>query len=353
MISMPRLALLTILCGLLAAQQEKAPPTIGRVSVENVVAPVVVFDRSGGHVSGLNPDQFRLFDNGKEQNIHVDVSFIPISMVIAIQANSRVEKMLPAVNKIGNLIKPIVLGDQGEAAVVAYDSRIRTLQDFTADADQIAAAVKKITPGSTSSRLIDAVDQGTRMLRSRSKDRRRILLVIGETQDYGSEGRGRETLINLQINNVVAYWVDMSHLTGTLTAPGPDPRPDNLPPAMHPMPSNVPVTPNTVQQTYGSGGGRAEFIPLMVEVFKDVKNIFKTSPAVLFTKGTGGNQFSFYRQHGLEEAIQQIGEELHTQYLISYNPNNKEEGGFHQIAVDVPGHDFKIQTRPGYWLGAK
>ena len=59
------------------------------------MAPVVVLDREGQFVSGLTPDQFRLFDNGKEQNIHVDVTYIQISLVIAIQANSRVDKMPP------------------------------------------------------------------------------------------------------------------------------------------------------------------------------------------------------------------------------------------------------------------
>jgi VWFA-related protein len=213
--------------------------------------------------------------------------------------------------------------------------------------------VKKIQYGSTPSHLIDAVDEGVRLLRTRPKDRRRIMLVIAETRDNGSEGRGRETLINLQVNNVVSYWVDMSHLLGTLTQGPPDPRPDNLPPAMHPLPSGVPATPTTVAQTYGTNGGRAEFLPLMLEIFKDTKNIFKTSPAELFTRGTGGNQFGFYRQHGLEDAIQQIGEQLHSQYLISYSPNNKEEGGWHQITVDVPGHDYRAQTRPGYWLATK
>ena len=155
---MTRLLVLTVVCGSLAAQQEQPPPTIIRVPVENVVAPVVVLDREGQFVSGLTPDQFRLFDNGKEQNIHVDVTYIPISLVIAIQANSRVDKMLPAVNKIGNLMKPIILGDQGEAAVIAFDARVRTLQDFTSDPDKITQAVKTIYAGSTSSRLVDAVD---------------------------------------------------------------------------------------------------------------------------------------------------------------------------------------------------
>jgi VWFA-related protein len=354
-----------LICGLVAAQQtqppasqtpsEEPPSTTIRVGVEEVVAPVLVSDRSGGNVDGLRPDQFRLYDNGKEQNIHVDVTFIPISMVIAIQANANVGTILPQVSRIGGMIGPEILGNNGEASVVAYDSRIRTLQEFTSDPDRITQAVKKIYPGSTSNRMVDAVDEGIRQLRTRPKDRRRILLLIGETRDLASEAKPRETLIALQVNNIAFYSVDMSRLISTLTA-GPQPgRPDNLPPAMHSMPSNVAATPTSVDQLYGTGDvGRAEFIPLMVEIFKDVKAIFKDNPVELFTKGTGGSEFSFYRQRGLEESIQRIGEQLHSQYLITYNPNNKEDGGFHEITAEVIGHpDYKLQIRPGYWLATK
>ncbi|HWQ52103.1 MAG TPA: hypothetical protein VN442_00365, partial [Bryobacteraceae bacterium] len=119
--------------------------------------------------------------------------------------------------------------------------------------------------------------------------------------------------------------------------------------------SNVPATPTSVQQTFGSEGGRAEFIPLMIELFRDVKAIFKDNPAELFTKGTGGEEYAFARQRGLEEAISRISEQLRSQYLISYMPNNREEGGFHQITVEVVGarSGVKAETRPGYWLAAK
>jgi hypothetical protein len=50
--------------------------------------------------------------------------------------------------------------------------------------------------------------------------------------------------------------------------------------------------------------------------------------------------------------IADIGQELHSQYLISYSPNNTEEGGFHQITVDVLRTGLKVQTRPGYWMAA-
>ena len=94
---------------------------------------------------------------------------------------------------------------------------------------------------------------------------------------------------------------------------------------------------------------------MMVEIFRDAKAIFKDNPVEAFTKGTGGSEFSFYRQRGLQDAIQKIGAELHSQYLVSYTPNNKDEGGFHEITVTVSGAPEvrRTQTRPGYWLSTK
>jgi VWFA-related protein len=366
---MIRPILLTFVCGLVAAQTPPKPPpapqsqqpaqdqlemptTFIKTTVEVVQAPVLVFDHDGNYVDGLQPHQFHLFDNGKEQNINVDVTYIPISLVICLQANAHVEGILPQVKKIGGLIAPMLIGDQGEAAVIAFDSRIRVMQDFTSDSDKITRSVKDLTAGSNSSRMIDAIAAATRMLRTRPNNRRRIILYIGETRDVSSETRLREALLDALYANVMFYPVDMSRLFSTLSAK-PDPgRQDHREPAMHPMPSSVPATPTSVAQMYGTGGGgRAEFIPLMVEIFKDVKAIFKDNPVEAFTKATGGTEYTFYKQRGLEEAIQRIGAELHSQYFVSYTPNNKDEGGFHTLEVTVGS--YKTQTRPGYWLGTK
>ena len=343
------------------SQQAPAPDltktqdlTTFTVTLQQVLAPVYVIDHNHNVINGLQPNQFRLYDNGKEQNLtSVDVTYTPISMVVAIQANSLADKILPQVNRIGAMLKPIVLGAQGEAAVIAYDSRVRLVQPFSSDADDITKAIKNIKPGSNPSRTIDAIEQSVFLLHHRDPKRRRILLLIGEGRDDGSLARSRETLEKVQLANVTVYWIDMSHLIGRLTAPAPDPRPDNSPPAMHPMPGGVPATPTTVDQAYGTNGGSAEFLPLLEEIFRDVKNIFKVPPATLYTKGTGGNQFSFATQKGLESAISEIGDQLHSQYLITYTPNNKEDGGFHHITVDVIGHDYVCQTRVGYYMSPK
>jgi VWFA-related protein len=325
------------------------------VTTTYVTAPVLALDRDGKYVSGIRPDQFHLFDNGKEQNIQVDVAYTPISLVICVQANSGVQALLPQVRKIGGLISPLVVGEQGEVALIAYDARVRVLQDFTSDPNLISDAVAKITPGSTSSRMVDAVAEGTRMLRKRPKGRRRIMLVIGETRDIASDYRPREAAINLELANIAFYSVDMSRFITTLTAPMPTPRPETLPPAMRPMPAGVAATPTTVAQTYGLNGARAEFVPALVEVFRDIKAIFKSNPVELFTKATGGREFSFISQRGLEDAIQKIGEELHSEYTIGYSPNNRDENGFHEIVVTVSGRPDvdKIRVKPGYWIAPK
>jgi len=332
---------------------EISPDQPIRITTHLVEAPVtVVTKHTEAYVDGLQPHDFKLYDNGKEQNIHVDVTFQPISMVIAIQANDHIEGILPKINKIGSLIQPLVLGEQGEAAVLAFDHRFRHMQEFTSDANKIEAAIKKITAGSSTSRLVDAVTESVRMLRSRPANRRRILLLISEVRDKGSEGRVRDALIDVQMNNVSFYSVDISRMMAGLTAPAPNPRPDNLPPAMTPLPGGVVSTPNSVAQGLGGQGQSAQFVPLLVEIFKDTKAIFVDNPAEVFAKGSGGTQFSFARQKGLEEAIQGMAREIHSQYIITYTPNNLQEGGFHEIQVAVNYPDARVHTRPGYWMAS-
>jgi len=358
-----------LLCGLLTAQQTTPPPADPhqeqepapiRVTVDYVSTPAWVYDRDGSTISGLRPDQFRLFDNGKEQNIQVDVSFTPISLVICLQSNSHVQQFIPQLRKLGNLVKPLLIGDQGEAAVLSYSGNVSHLQEFTSDPDKITMATSKIFPGADSNRMIDAVAEATRMLRTRPRNRQRIILLVGETRDNSSETRLRTALMDIQVSNVMFYAVDMSRFITTLTAPPKAGRPDNRPPAMSAgsLPPGVPATPTTVAQATGGGGanaGRAEFIPLLVELFRDAKAIFKDNPVEAFTKATGGMEFGFHSQRTLEDAVQSLGEQLHSNYMISYSPNNREETGWHQISVDIPTRpDVKrVQTRPGYWLGAR
>ncbi len=198
-----------------------------RVQVTNIVAPVLVTDRSGNIIDGLQPHEFHLFDNQKPQNIQVDVAFEPISLVVLIEKAARVEAILPQIKHLGTVL-PLVVGDHGEAAVLAFDSRLQVLQDFTQDPDKVKASIDKIIAGNSGVRMIDAVDQAVAMLKKRPQNNRKIILLVSETRDSGSEGRVRETLIGAQLANVLVYTVDITQLVVRLTEKPTPPRPNPI-----------------------------------------------------------------------------------------------------------------------------
>jgi VWFA-related protein len=223
------------------------------------------------------------------------------------------------------------------------------MQDFTQDPDKVKAAIDKITAGNSSARMIDAVDQAVFMLRKRPQNNRKIILLVSETRDQGSEGRVRESLIDAQLSNVLIYPVEISQVAVRLTEKPTPPRPDPIDVAAIPGVMGQPSTPTTVAQSYGPN--LAQFGPLLQEIYKDTKRIFVDNPSEVFAKGTGGAQFSFVKVKGLEEAVQRVSQEIRSQYLISYLPNNKDESGFHALAVTVDNPRYIAKTRPGYWLG--
>lgn len=320
-----------------------------RTQVKVVIAPTTVLDRGGNYINGLNLEDFRLFDNGKPQRITSDVTFQPLSLVVAVQSSSMLGDILPKVQKVGVLLDNLVVGQSGEAAVMAFDHRIRVLQDFTADAGKIDAAMRKLTPGSSTSRLNDAVTDSVRMLAKRGDNRRRVLLLIAEKRDKGSEGRLREALTAAQLQNVSIYSLDISHLVAQFTGKAAPAPPSPIPATAQHVPGGGVQTPSSVEIQNSSGN----YIPMFVEIFKAAKSIFVADQLDVFTRFTGGKQYPFISQKSLEKAITAVGEELHSQYLLSYNPDNLQEAGFHEIRVEVNRPRLEIRTRTGYWVAAR
>ncbi|MEZ5352778.1 MAG: VWA domain-containing protein [Bryobacteraceae bacterium] len=352
MLSRRQLLLSGAVAGPALAQEDLTIST----DVVNVVAPVTVIGKDGRYVSGLEAKDFRLDDNKLPQAVKVDVSFVPISMVVAIQANNVVEPFLPTIKRIGPLLEGLILGTEGEAALLKFDHRIQEIQPFTNDAKLFTKALDKIIPGSTTSAMIDTVFQATRMLRNRTGERRKILLLISETQDKGSEGRIREALLSAQIHNIQVYSINLNRLINKLSAKMPAPRQSNFPPASRPMPGGMPQTPHTQAQMTGYGGEGTTFVPIVQEIMKQVKYVFVPNPLEVFTRHTGGREFSFLTLRDMEETMTQLGEELHAQYLLSYNPSAdaQAQAGWHDIKVTVMRPNIKeVRTRPGYWRAAK
>jgi VWFA-related protein len=66
---------------------------------------------------------------------------------------------------------------------------------------------------------------------------------------------------------------------------------------------------------------------------------------------TGGRMISVGNNYQkLKRAFDEIGEELRTQYEISYTPTNlAKDGAFRRISIKVKDSDDKVQARKGYY----
>ncbi len=108
----------------------------------------------------------------------------------------------------------------------------------------------------------------------------------------------------------------------------------------HPFPSPEEQMPLPPEMAPGS----------FLTIFTELKQRSKVDAAALFTRTTGARTFSFLKQSGLEEAIQAVGEEVHRQYVISYQPAPDKAGIFHAMRMEVRGRpDLQVRTRAGYW----
>jgi VWFA-related protein len=274
-------------------------------------------------VNGLTEPDFQVYDNGRRVNAHVDVSFVPISLVIAVQASEFSAEALNKVRRIGNLIEPLVTGERGEVALVAFDSEVQVLQPFTSDDAMLRAALLHLAPGDRGGRLIDAVAGSVRLLATRPPARRRVVLLIGESRDRGSKQKLAEVLTETQRQNVTIYPVTYSAYTTAFTA-----KPGTTPP-----PSSAGIN--------------------LIAIFQEIGRLGKARAAEAFSTYTGGRRLSFTRQRGLEEAVARIGEELHSQYLVSFEAAPDARAEFHAIEVRIAGRpDVTVRTRPGYWAAA-
>src|SRR5580658_282767 len=238
---------------------QQVPPDVQaklKVQVALVNMPVTVRNAKGEMVDDLEAQDFRITDNGVEQKIsHFDLGGDPLSLVILIETSSRIDPLLPGMRKTGILFTQTVMGPEGEAAVVGFNDAVDKLQDFTSDGDAIESVVTHLQTGTSGSRLYDAMAIGVDMLSSRLPQptadrpgRRRVMLVISETVDSGSETKLGEVLRKAQLANVTIYSVGLSTTRSELKG---KPRDNGPTPIAPPGIMTLPPPPGTVQVPEG------------------------------------------------------------------------------------------------------
>jgi VWFA-related protein len=347
------------------AQIQPTPPeALAKITarVTLISAPVTVRDSSGAMIHSLEQQDFQITDNGVPQKItHFDVGGDPVSLVIVVETSSRIDPLLPQLRKTGILLTEQVMGPEAEAAVLGFDENVNQLQDFTRSHDAIQSVFAGLKTGESGQRLFDAMAAGVEMLTGRRKPTReaptagrRVLLVISEALDNGSNAALGEVLRRAQLENVTIFSVGLSTTRAELQD---KPRQNAPAPITPPGTYGMPGPPGTVPLPGAGNNQGIDLIALAQVLVTQAKSASTKHSLELGAVATGGAYYSTFKGRGIENAIDEIGGELHSQYMLTYSPSSRaddgQDFGYHQISVSLvadKAKNKKITTRPGYYV---
>lgn len=309
-----------LLSVLLLAQQDP----IVRTTVPLVTVPVSVTDESGRLVRGLGKADFVLLDGGRRRDFDVDLLNERVSLVLLVQSSASTAAALAKLNEVTGLFEPLLAGEGGEMALIAYNDSASLISPFGAAASILSKSIRALRAEGRGAVLLDAVGDAIHMLSERPRERRRIVLVIGEAKDRGSRAALGTVLREAQRHDVTIYPLTYSPTLTSFTAKA------------------------GVIALSGAQSQMGAFNP--GAMLTELARLSKTDTAASLAAHTGGVKKSFLKRDTLEQALQQVGEEIHTQYVLAFQPLDPASEEFRPIQVrSKSGKAWQIRARAGYW----
>jgi VWFA-related protein len=314
-----------------------------------VIAPTTVTDSHGRFVDGLTESELLIYDNNVPQPIHLDFEVRPISLVVVIEANTASAAILDKLGRTGYLFTDLLSAEAGETAVVSFSDAPRVLQDFTTDSKLLNHSVRALRVEGDGCALLDGLEAAMHLLSTRDPSRRRILLVIAERRDRSSKSTISTLMHQEQLGNTAVYWLTYSTFLAPFTN-----RPKRVwdrmtddqkadPKRMHSSKLPTPEEEEPLPPDLPPGS--------LLNIFTELAHKTTVDVATLLSRSTGGRTFGFLKQRALEDAIQAVAEEVHRQYIVSFQPKPDISGQFHTLRATVAGRpDLQARTRSGYWL---
>src|SRR6478672_1831544 len=128
-----------------------------RVNTTLVTLPVSVSDRDGRYIPNLRKEDFRLWEEGVEQNVAFFSSVDkPFSVVLMIDTSGSTRFRLDEIQEAAiTFVNQLRQDDR--VMVVSFDDQVRVLSEFTNDRSRLRNAIRRTEPGD-GTKLYDAVD---------------------------------------------------------------------------------------------------------------------------------------------------------------------------------------------------
>lgn len=301
-------------------RQEVAEDDVVRVSTTLVTLPVSVMDRHGRFIPDLQKGQFRIFEDGVEQQIsHFESADKPFTVALLLDMSDSTkykQKDIQAAAKA--FVANLRLEDR--VILVAFDKNVAVLTGVTNDRQVLHVAIDRLQTGGGTS-VYDAVDLVISRHLSRIPGRKAIILFT-DGVDTTSRATYVSTLRAAEELDALAYTIQYHTIDDTAK--------DSQSYAL--------ATSQIVVDVRTSKG------ELLSSAYKRANLYLR-----LLSDKTGGRFFYADTLENLRESFERIAKELRQQYSIGYYPKKQSPGGGRrQIKVQVNVPDAVVRARKSY-----
>jgi Ca-activated chloride channel family protein len=297
-----------------------------KISSSEVLLPVTVRDATGRLVADLKREDFRVYEDGREQPLS-DLSLrrVPVDVALLVDSSSSVAASFEDFRRAAEEFAAR-LEAEDRISLIKFDDRIELLLDWTQSRLQLRRALKRLSTG-VFTRFNDALMLAAREQFARGQ-RRHALVVLSDGID---SGRGKATLeaaLRTLLEAQVAVYVisnteiERAHKQSEL---------DNL----------LAGTDSSVR-----------FNELRIGDLREGMRVLDLSERNLsqLTSATGGRLYKPQSFGSLGSVYGEIAEELRSQYALYYTPTDAaRDGRFRRVKVEVPGRPLQVNTRVGYY----
>lgn len=300
-----------------------------KVETNLITIPVSVFDRNGLYIPGLEQEDFKIFENGKEQEIaYFGTTDKPFTVILLIDTSPstayKIEEIQAAATAFVDQLKP-----QDSVMVIEFASNINVLTEPTNDRQKIYKAIRRADWGDGTS-LYDAVDFSLRKRLSKIAGRKAIVLFT-DGVDTTSMRAGYDSTIDVaEESDAMIFPIYYNTYSGGSGGSG------------------SPV-PNINGGVLGTRGGIFNPRGQSAADYQRGRQYLNELAAY-----TGGRVFRpESTPGGLTTAFEGIAEELRRQYNIGYVPLDEGKPGQRkEIKVRVDRPNLVVRARDSYIVGA-
>lgn len=210
-----------------ASQQKDAGPEevsegdIVRVETTLVSIPVSVMDRDGKYIPNLRKEDFRIWEDGVEQQVAYFASTEkPFTVALVIDTSGSTKFKLQEIQDAAIAFIEQLRPDD-RVMVVSFSDKIRLLSQPTNDRNVIRNAIWQVEPGS-GTRLYDAVDQVINQSFNHIEGRKAIVLFTDGVDTTSKHATYESTLRDAEELDALIYPVEYDTYTDMgVWGPGP------------------------------------------------------------------------------------------------------------------------------------